>query len=77
MQQKELFTSIIGLLDHGFYFFDEVLNVTPSPREERYTRCTSHFENPMASNRHALLIMPCSFSGCHIKALLLSFNLAL
>ena len=36
MQQKELFTSIIGLLDHGFYFFDEALNVTPGPREERY-----------------------------------------
>ena len=36
MQQKELFIPIIGLLDHGFYFFDEALNVTPGPREERY-----------------------------------------
>ena len=40
------------------------------------TGCGSHFENPTASHRHALLMMPRPFSGCYIKALDLSFNLA-
>ena len=33
-------------------------------------------DNPTASHRHALLIMPRPLPGCHIKALDFSFNLA-